>query len=74
MSKNAYLQATDKVSRQLLSKALEGQVYDSSYATKGRKDDAAILVLKDDENVEDLIDLEDSGSNKQLLDELSGAR
>ncbi|KAI2777056.1 hypothetical protein F4815DRAFT_448766 [Daldinia loculata] len=51
MSKNAYLQANDKVSVQLLSKAPEGQVYDSSCATKGRKDDAAILVLKDDENL-----------------------
>ncbi|KAI1387656.1 uncharacterized protein F4822DRAFT_289591 [Hypoxylon trugodes] len=66
MSKSAYQQADDKASGELPREAPEGQVYDSSYATQGRRDDAAIPVIKDDDNVEDPINLQDADSDKQL--------
>ncbi|KAI1097339.1 hypothetical protein F4804DRAFT_339295 [Jackrogersella minutella] len=58
MSKNTYRQTNDKSS--------EGQVYDDSYTTKGRRDGGGIPVLKDDDNVEDPINSEEANSDKQL--------
>ncbi|KAI0846112.1 hypothetical protein F5Y00DRAFT_264829 [Daldinia vernicosa] len=66
MSKTASKQTGNKASGELPSEAPDGQVYDSSYTTEGRKDSDAIPVLKDDENIEDPIDPEDADSDKQL--------
>ncbi|KAI1472999.1 uncharacterized protein F4812DRAFT_35110 [Daldinia caldariorum] len=66
MSKNALHQANDKASGELPTGPHEGQVYGSSYATGGQKDNTSIPVLKDDENVEDPIDPAEADSDKQL--------
>ncbi|KAI1803339.1 hypothetical protein F4811DRAFT_352435 [Daldinia bambusicola] len=66
MSKNAFHQADKKASEEIPANAPEGQVYDSSYVTERQKDNAAIPVLKDDENVEDPIDPPEADPDKQL--------
>ncbi|OTA91904.1 hypothetical protein M434DRAFT_388143 [Hypoxylon sp. CO27-5] len=66
MSKSAYHQVDDEPSAELPRDAPEGQVCDESYAAEARKDNAGIPVLKDDDNVEDPINPNEAGSDKQL--------